>query len=138
MELRLFAERILFGSTLEEKLRRPGPLTDEAPGRPIVAPGSPERPSGLRFKPAHSGKAEFPGMHRLEREEERGRLLHFFANHELLATELMALVLLRFPEAPPAFRQGVARTLQDEQMHTRLYLSRMEECGIRFGEMPVS
>ena len=69
---------------------------------------------------------------------ERGRLLHFFANHELLATELMALVLLKFPDAPPAFRRGVLQTLKDEQEHTRLYLERIQACGIRFGELPVS
>ena len=68
----------------------------------------------------------------------RGRLLHFFANHELLATELMALVLLRFPDAPAAFRRGVLQTLRDEQEHTRLYLARMQACGIQFGELPVS
>ena len=65
-------------------------------------------------------------------------MLHFFANHELLATELMALVLLKFPEAPPAFRRGVLATLKDEQEHTRLYLERMKACGIEFGELPVS
>jgi len=65
-------------------------------------------------------------------------LLHFFANHELLATELMALVLLKFPEAPRAFRFGVLGILKDEQIHTRLYLKRMRECGIEFGELPLS
>ena len=80
----------------------------------------------------------FPALHRLEQERERGRLLHFFANHELLATELMALVLLKFPDAPAAFRKGVLQTLKDEQEHTRLYLQRMKECGIHFGELPVS
>jgi uncharacterized ferritin-like protein (DUF455 family) len=65
-------------------------------------------------------------------------LLHFFANHELLATELMALALLRFPDAPRTFRRGVLQTLKDEQEHTRLYLHRMQQCGIGFGELPVS
>jgi uncharacterized ferritin-like protein (DUF455 family) len=77
-------------------------------------------------------------MHRLEQKEERGRLLHFFANHELLATELMALVLLKFPDAPATFRKGVLQTLKDEQEHTRLYLARMKACGIEFGALPVS
>ena len=77
-------------------------------------------------------------MHRLEKKEERGRLLHFFANHELLATELMALVLLKFPDAPATFRKGVLQTLKDEQEHTRLYLARMKACGIEFGALPVS
>lgn len=138
MELREFAERILFATTLEEKLQRPGTLTDEHPGAPILAPPQPGRPPELRFKEAGSGGQEFPGLHRLEQERERGKLLHFFANHELLATELMALVLLRFPEAPAAFRRGVLQTLQDEQDHTRLYLRRMEQCGFQFGELPVS
>src|SRR5207244_7029787 len=138
MELREFAEQVLFATTLEEKLRRPERLTDERPGSALAAPEAPGRPAELRFKPPGAGKADFPGLHRLEQEGERGRLLHFFANHELLATELMALVLLRFPEAPAAFRRGVFQTLKDEQMHTRLYLERMKDCGIHFGELPVS
>ena len=138
MELRDFAEQVLFATTLEEKLRCPEGITDERPGAPLLAPAAPGRPAELRFKPQVSGKAEFPGVHQLESERERGRLLHFFANHELLATELMALVLLRFPDAPAAFRKGVLQTLKDEQEHTRLYLRRMQACGIGFGELPVS
>jgi len=138
MELRDLAQQILFATTLEEKLRCPADITDERPGPPLAAPAAPGRPSGLGFKPQISGKAEFPGLHHLEQEPMRGRLLHFFANHELLATELMALVLLRFPEAPAAFRQGVLQTLRDEQEHTRLYLRRMNACGIAFGDLPVS
>ena len=138
MELREFAERVLFATTLEEKLQSPVALTDERPGEAIVAPCAPGRPVELEFKPQGSGKSDFPGIHRLENKRERGRLLHFFANHELLATELMALVLLRFPEAPAAFRRGILQTLKDEQEHTRLYMQRMQECGVHFGELPVS
>jgi uncharacterized ferritin-like protein (DUF455 family) len=138
MELREFAERVLFATSLEEKLQTPENITDERPGPTFATPAAPGRPAELRFKPQVSGKAEFPGLHQLGQERERGRLLHFFANHELLATELMALVLLRFPEAPSAFRNGVLQTLKDEQEHTRLYIERMKECGIHFGELPVS
>jgi uncharacterized ferritin-like protein (DUF455 family) len=138
MELCEFAERVLFATTLEDKLQCPALITDERPGLLLVTPEVPGRPAELRFKPRRSGKADFPGVHRLENERERGRLLHFFANHELLATELMALVLLRFPDTPPAFRRGVLQTLKDEQEHTRLYLRRMSDCGLRFGELPVS
>ena len=74
----------------------------------------------------------------LGNERERGRLLHFLANHELLATELMALVLLKFPDAPEAFRRGVLATLQEEQSHTRMYLKRMKDCGVEFGSFPLS
>src|SRR5258706_12689923 len=138
MELREFAERVLFATTLGEKLLRPSDITDERPGPAFVTPAAPGRPAELQFKVTGEARDSFPGTKNLEQESERGRLLHFFANHELLATELMALVLLRFPEAPAAFRRGVAETLQDEQIHTRLYLERMKDCGMQFGALPVS
>ena len=138
MELREFAEQILFGTTLEEKLHTPDVITDEHPGTALVTPAAPGRPQNLIFKPHAAGKSDFPGLHRLEQESERGKLLHFFGNHELLATELMALVLLKFPDAPAAFRQGVLRTMQDEQEHTRLYMKRMKSCGVALGDFPVS
>jgi len=138
MELREFAERVLFATTLEEKLLRPAVITDERPGRSLVTPAAPGRPAELQFKVTGTSRDNFPGTKNLEQESERGRLLHFFANHELLATELMALVLLKFPDAPAAFRKGVYQTLKDEQEHTQLYIQRMKECGIHFGELPVS
>ena len=138
MELREFAERILFSGTLEEKLDAPAHLTDERPGPAVTAPGVPGRPAELRFKQGQTGKTGIPSVRDLEQPEQRGRLLHFFANHELLATELMALVLLRFPEAPRAFRRGVLQTLKEEQAHTRWYIRRMQQCGISFGQVPVS
>src|SRR5262245_22401264 len=108
--LRDFALRVLFGTTLDEKLVGPEGVKleefDEDPGPALTVPPAPGRPASLVFKAAGAAGAEFP-RGRLERDEDRARLLHAFANHELLATELMALVLLRFPEAPPAFRRGV-------------------------------
>lgn len=138
MELRDFAERILFATTLEQKLQCEEVITDECPGLPLTTPETPGRPAALRFRSQGSARADFPGVQRLEKERERGRLLHFFGNHELLATELMALALLKFPAAPAAFRRGLLNTLKDEQRHTRLYMERMEQCGIEFGELPVS
>lgn len=138
MELREFAERVLFATTLEEKLRCEAVITDDHPGTPLATPALPGRPPELRFRTRGSARADFPGFAALDQPRERGRLLHFFGNHELLATELMALALLKFPDAPPAFRRGVLNTLQDEQEHTRLYLERMRACGVEFGELPVS
>ena len=138
MELRAFAEQILFSTTIEGKLTTPGEISDDAPGSAMEAPIAPGRPTHLVFKSGGDSRSEFPKLKALEQEGERGRLLHFFANHELLATELMALVLLRFPDAPKAFRRGVLRTLQEEQEHTRLYLARMRQCGVDFGDLPVS
>ncbi len=138
MELREFAEQVLFATTLEEKLQTPDVITDERPGAALVTPEAPGRPAKLIFKTHAAGKSEFPGLHRLEDQTERGKLLHFFGNHELLATELMALVLLKFPDAPAAFRKGVLQTLKDEQEHTRLYMERMKTCGVQLGDFPVS
>tara|TARA_R110002096_G_scaffold200639_3_gene384631 strand:+ start:4098 stop:6083 length:1986 start_codon:yes stop_codon:yes gene_type:complete len=138
MELREFAESILFADSLEAKLARPGTaISDEAPGPAIKLPEHPERPEALRFDRKDS-PPPLPGLHTLEDEAQRGILLHFFANHELLATELMALVLLKFPDAPREFREGVYETLREEQHHTTWYLRRMAECGVEFGDYPVN
>lgn len=136
MELREFAERVLFAEMLEDKIAPPpAALTDEHPGQAIATPEEPGRPVELRF---HRGRRRESISEDLRDDEDRGRLLHFFGNHELLAAELMALVLLKFPDAPAAFRRGVARTLMEEQEHTRLYMERMARCGVAFGSQPVN
>lgn len=136
--VREFAERVLMADSLEAKLAPPPPgLEDVVRGPALATPGAPGRPDGLKL--SDSGvRAGFPALARVDDDAERGRLLHFFANHELLATELMALVLLKFPDAPAEFRAGVLRTLREEQMHTKLYLRRMQACGVEFGELPVN
>lgn len=138
MEIRELAQRVLFATTLQEKLAFPGALSDDRPGPVVLAPQSPGRPADLCFKAPGTTPSKIPAIRDLERSQQRGRLLHFFANHELLASELMALVLLRFPDAPAAFRRAVLQTLKDEQQHTQWYLRRMRECGVAFGEHPVS
>lgn len=137
--VREFAERVLFAETLEDKLAPPpaGGMEDVERGSAVLLPDMPGRPSELRISD-NGVKVDFPGLSCVESDQERGKLLHFFANHELLATELMALVLLKFPDAPAEFRSGVLKTLKEEQMHTKLYLRRMRECGVNFGELPVS
>jgi uncharacterized ferritin-like protein (DUF455 family) len=140
IDIEQFGRALLFGATLEEKLVHPeafslSPSADRAPGSPAIeVPRFPGRPKEI----CRPGKAEFPALHRLHQPGVRGEVLHFFANHELLAMELMALVLLRFPEAPIEFRNGIVRTIQEEQSHLRLYLSRMKDLGVSFGDLPVS
>lgn len=138
MSLRDFAERVLFSTSLEEKLMGPPPgIVDRNRGAALNTPEVPARPEGLELR-LDSSRADFPGISGIENDLQRGRLLHFFANHELLATELMALVLLKFPDAPAEFREGILHTLKEEQMHTKLYLRRMAQCGVEFGELPVN
>ena len=86
MELREFAERVVRGETLEEKLDLPvGEMTDEVRGDGVEKGLMPGRPAGLEFE-AKEGRRRLvlPGAHQLEsgNEEQRGILLHFFANHE--------------------------------------------------------
>jgi uncharacterized ferritin-like protein (DUF455 family) len=145
MELASFAEQILFGTTLEDKLLDPGSVTDRFLLPAMSEVRRPGRPQELRFVEDHeSSKAEvahrqsFPGVHLLDRASERARVLHFFANHELLALELMALVLLKFPDAPKAFRRGLCGTMRDEQKHLRLYIAHMERLGLNFGSLPLN
>ncbi|MDB4438343.1 ferritin-like domain-containing protein [bacterium] len=134
-----FAERVLMSTSLEDKLTHaPASLTLDPPLRGgFTAPPTPGRPDHLKPKP-NDGKSPFPSTDQIHDEEQRGILLHFFANHELLAAELMALALLKFPDAPDSFRKGVLRTLQEEQNHTLWYLARMKECGLNFGDYHLS
>jgi uncharacterized ferritin-like protein (DUF455 family) len=137
--LREFAEHVLFAKRLEDKLAAPpAGLVDDARGPALVTPLAPGRPPGLQLSRAGDERADFPREHQLVHEQARGHLLHFMANHELLATELMALALLKFPDAPPAFRRGLLNTLVEEQWHTQWYLDRMAAYGVGFGELPVN
>ncbi len=143
MNVTQFAEQIVFGKTLQDKLLVPDKLTHDLSRSSIDRPNvdsllAPGRPRELKMLDSPGAGAAAPGDDHLENEQARGQLLHFLANHELLATELMALVLLKFPDAPHAFRQGVLVTLREEQEHTRMYLKRMKECGVEFGSFPVS
>ena len=139
MELREWAEAILHGSGLDTKLFGPQVLTDLSPGLPVEVPRAPARDAAISWVSSRSrSKVPFPTLGQMDRDEQRGIILHFFANHELLALELMALALLRFPDAPAAFRRGIAGVMKEEQEHLRRYLVRMEELGVAFGAVPVN
>ena len=99
----------------------------------------PEKPGRTgRLSTDQEVQGRFPKKSELGQKTSRGRLLHFFANHELLAIETMAYVLLKFPDAPLEFQKGVWGTLQDEQRHMGLYLSKMNEFGVELGDMPLN
>ncbi len=135
MELREWALRILSADTLEEKLLDPGELTDENPGKPLFL-DEPIRPAGMGFN-KRSKEEKLPPFQLHGSPENRAVCLHRFAGHELLAVEIMAHALTAFPEAPKAFRKGIAHTLKEEQGHVRLYRQRMEELGLHFGDLPL-
>jgi hypothetical protein len=104
-----WAYGLLFGDTLDQKLLPPGPLPDR-PGPKLHLPAAPGRPSAWAFT---DEREPFPSRAELAQPQARGRMLHSFANHELLAIELFALALLRMPQAPPAFRNGLVRIITE-------------------------
>jgi len=115
-ELRDFAERVLF-ARLEESsnARRTRNSTDERHGSPMCRTGRPGRPVALRFSRQGAGKANFR-LHPAGTGTRTRALLHFFANRELLATELMALVPLRIsPMRRRRFAVACGRRSKDEQ-----------------------
>jgi uncharacterized ferritin-like protein (DUF455 family) len=135
MELREWAIRILSADSLDEKLLDPQSITDNSPGPPIIWK-EPARPPHMGFH-KHTRKNKLPRLHELHLPDKRAVCLHRFAGHELLAVEIMAYALLAFPEAPRPFRRGVANTLKEEQGHVRLYMQRMKEMGLSFGDLPL-
>ena len=137
MELREFAERILLSESLETKLERAtAPFTDDAPGEPrrLVEP---VRPPNLIFAPRKAAPA-MPHPSTFADPRKRAIAHHIMANHELQALEVMAWVLLAFPDVATEFRQGLATIMADEQRHTRMHADHSESLGIRFGELPVN
>ncbi len=135
MEIRDWCIQILGGQTLEDKLLDPLELTDINPGPPLIW-DIPSRPPNMEFK-KHSRKEKLPAFHEHGTQDNRAVCLHRFAGHELLAVEIMAYALLAFPEAPPHFRKGLSNTLKEEQGHVRLYVERLAQLGVRFGDLPL-
>ncbi len=135
MEAKEWATRILSADTIEEKLLNPGKITDHSPGSAIFW-DTPTRPQGMEFQ-KKSKKDKLPPLHELSSPDKRAICLHRFAGHELLAVEIMAYALLAFPEAPLDFRKGLIKTLKEEQGHVRMYMRRLEEFGVKLGDMPL-
>ena len=140
MEMRAFAERIFFGESLGDKLAGPvsgwEALSDEEPGE-AMAWEAPTRRGDLAIA-ARDERLSFPHPQNFGDAEMAARALHTFAIHELMAVEMMAFALLAFPDAPAKFRSGLARLISDEQRHTQMYVERLSELGVRFGELPLN
>jgi uncharacterized ferritin-like protein (DUF455 family) len=135
MTAREYAQRIVLGDTLAAKLEPPPELILEDDGPPlrIAAPG---RPAALAIVPGR--QARVPPIAGMRDASQRVRILHALANHELQAIELFAWALLAFPDAPVAFRRGLAAILADEQRHFGLYEARLAAHGAAFGDHPVT
>ena len=137
MELREFAERILLSESLDEKLARAArSWTDKRPGE-AWRPERPARSPDLQFAARRTAPV-MPKPGALTDAKKRAIAHHIMANHELQALEVMAWVLVAFPEAPAEFRRGMVDVMGDEQRHTRLHVERAAALGLRFGELQVN
>ena len=120
-----FCLRILTEGGLEAKLSPPGADLVDAPA-PARAIDRPARDREIALA-EEAGRLPRPGQ--LGDPEARARCLARFAHHELMAVEIFAWALLRWPELPAPLRRGFLNTLADEQVHCALYLERLRAHG---------
>jgi uncharacterized ferritin-like protein (DUF455 family) len=119
-----YAKKILQGESLEDKLFQ-API-DWTSYQDFNLPAAPGRKGTLKFS---EDRLKFP------------KALHSFANHELLAIEMMAAALLVYPhksEEDLRFKKGIVTALKDEQKHLSLYIGRLHELGFEFGDFPLN
>jgi uncharacterized ferritin-like protein (DUF455 family) len=131
--MRDFCLKILEGEDLEAKLAA-APV-DPTLEHPAVRIGRPARSPELRMR---SPVAPLPRPRELADRDARARCLARFAHHELMAVELFAWALLRWPELPQPMRLGMLAILGEEQHHCRLYLGRLHAHGSQLADHELS
>lgn len=137
MELSEFARTILTTSCLDTKVLRPTTaFTDSQPAAPLRI-DKPARPDNLQF----AARRTAPAMPKPQAFHDPAKVAvahHIMANHELQALEVMAMIMLAFPEVETEFRMGLADIMMDEQRHTKMHVRRASELGLEFGDLPVN
>jgi uncharacterized ferritin-like protein (DUF455 family) len=131
-----FARRVLLGTELSDKLF--DPQLTWTKGGSLELPKQPGRCEKLAFS---ENRFKFPKAHQLKENEKKAMALHSFANHELLAIEMMAAALLIYPhetEEDVRFKRGVHTALREEQKHLSLYIGRLNQLGFEFGDFPLN
>ena len=125
-----FCLRLLECGDLSTKLSAPlddqGRALPDSQRGPAVHVELPARGAGLQMQ---GGSHRLPRPGQLSDPEHRKRCLSRFAHHELMAVELFAWALLRWPSLPQPLRRGLLSALVDEQRHCRLYLARLDAHG---------
>jgi uncharacterized ferritin-like protein (DUF455 family) len=133
--VRELCRRILASGDLETKLApAPPDLSDRDPG-PALHVDWHTRDPELSLSP---GSDRLPRPSALREASARARCLARFAHHELMAAELFAWALLRWPDLPPPLRRQLFQILGDEQRHCRLYLERLSAHGDSLSAHPRS
>ena len=133
--VRDFCLGILERGDLASKLAAPrradgSPLLDDPTGA-AVSIDAPARDPGLAMGP---DAEPLPRPGALRDPAARVRCLARFAHHELMAVELFAWALLRWPDLPAELRRAFVAVLADEQRHCALYLERLRAAGSDLAE----
>lgn len=136
MNLAVICENILFSEQLDQKIIAIDEMTSLDGSTQRDRPKIPLRAQGMQFSPKGQ---KFPKASQFHRKEMRLNAVHFFANHELLAVEMLAYAILYFTnEKDLKTRKTLASILRDEIEHFNLYQALMTENGMKFGDRPVN
>jgi uncharacterized ferritin-like protein (DUF455 family) len=136
-------ESIFFGKSLEEKCRYLAfediPWEHFLP-HPSIKEKNPGRAHQLEMQKGHP-PLKFPHSSQLIHKDKKALTLHAFANHELLAIEMMCYALLFYPHHTLDllhFKKQLYLSLCDEQKHLHLYVKRIQQLGYDFGDFPLN
>jgi uncharacterized ferritin-like protein (DUF455 family) len=131
-----YAQTILMGGSLQDKFLETSLEWNEYQN--FELPQTPGRSGKLVFS---ESRFKFPRAIHLNKNDQKAMALHSFANHELLAIEMMAAAILIYPhqnEEDVRFKKGIVTALKDEQKHLQLYIGRINELGYEFGDFPLN
>lgn len=141
MELHEFASHILFNGDLESKLISKSLIDFKVTKMDYPGAELPELAARCEKLKTQEEQIKFPRKKSLKDDQRKGLALHFFANHELLATEMLAAAIVVFPclsEEDIALKKTFLSTLADEQRHLEMYLVRMKDFGVELGDYPLN
>lgn len=133
-----YASELLFGDSVQRKCTNVDLNTEFSEYKSIDLPSNPGREKKLLFS---NKQIKFPKGESVKSPDKMAQALHFFGNHELMAIEMMAAAILIYPtqnKDDHNFKLGLINTIQDEQKHLQLYISRMNELGSDFGDFPLN
>lgn len=141
MELHELAKHILFEGGLESKLISRSQVDLKQVNKNYEGNELPKYPARVKKIQIQQEQVKFPRARSFVDKKRRGLALHFFANHELLAIEMLAAAIYKFPclnDEDVALKKSFYSTLLDEQKHLSLYLNRMQDFDVLFGDFPLN
>lgn len=133
-----YCDQVLNNKDLASKLTMPNVLEFDNYEPTKSLPDKPARDSRIAFS---NDNVRFPKFSALSIPEKKALAFNSFANHELLAVEIMAYAILKLPHQSDEdfrFKKAILLTMKDEQKHFKLYQKRMNELGYEFGDFPLN